>query len=151
MTGLTALVFITYLATRVTVGSCPNPALVENFNPESYLGIWYELRRDKEIVFETGECVTAQYSLNDNGTVKVDNSQWFGYYDNSDAYERAIGGAQINSWRSGLLYVYFFAYLGGGYRILDTDYTSYSVVYSCDDHVTAGISFMEASWVLVRD
>ena len=74
------------------------------------MGVWYELRRDKDISFESGECVTAQYSLNDNGTVKVDNTQFFGFYDGtSGSYENAVGEAQINNWFSGLLYVYFFA------------------------------------------
>ena len=67
------------------------------------------MRRDKDIRFESGECVTAQYTLLDNGTVEVSNSQFFGYYDGSNDFENAIGGAFINNWFSGLLYVYFFA------------------------------------------
>ena len=111
MTVLTGFIWLTYLALRATVGSsCPNAELVQNFQPDQYLGVWYELRRDKDIRFESGECVTAQYSLNDNGTVKVDNTQFFGFYDGtSGSYENAVGEAQINNWFSGLLYVYFFA------------------------------------------
>ena len=75
MTVLTGLTWLTYLVLRATVnGSCPNPELVQNFVPADYLGVWYELRRDKGIRFESGECVTAQYTLNDNGTVLVDNT-----------------------------------------------------------------------------
>ena len=111
MTVLTGFIWLTYLALRATVGSsCPNAELVQDFQPAEYLGVWYELRRDKDISFESGECVTAQYSLNDNGTVKVDNTQFFGFYDGtSGSYENAVGEAQINNWFSGLLYVYFFA------------------------------------------
>ena len=34
---------------------------------------------------------------------------------------------------------------------MDTDYTSYVVVYSCGDYLTAGITYSTYSWVLVRD
>ena len=45
----------------------------------------------------------------------------------------------------------FFADIGGGYRVVDTDYTSYTVIYSCEHTLTAGIAYSEASWVLTRD
>ena len=151
MSIATGVFFTSYTTLRVTQGSCPTTTLVSNFDPDRYLGVWYELRRDEDISFETGECVTAQYSLNDNGTVKVSNTQFFGFYDSSSDYENAVGEAQVNSWFSGRLYVYFFAMIGGDYRILDTDYDSYSIVYSCTDFPSAGIKFGEAAWVLVRN
>ena len=115
------------------------------------MGVWYEMRRDVDIWFEEGECVTAQYTLKDNGTVEVSNTQYFGYFDGSDDFELAVGGAQINKW-AGKLWVYFFAGLGGNYNILDTDYTSYSVVYSCSSYESAGVRLTgDTSWLLTRD
>ena len=80
------------------------------------------------------------------------NAQYYGFYDSTTSPESAGGAgyARINNFFSGLLFVSFFLDIGGGYRVVDTDYTSYSIVYSCSDHVTAGIQNMEASWVLVR-
>ena len=88
MAGLTLIIFCAYVALRIRVGgSCARPTLKQDFDTDAYLGIWYELRRDKEIPFETGECVTAQYSLNDNGTVRVYNAQYYGFYDSSASPE----------------------------------------------------------------
>ena len=69
----TAVIWTAYIALRIIVGQCPKPKLVENYDPDAYLGIWYELRRDESIPFETGECVTAQYRLNDDGSIRVTN------------------------------------------------------------------------------
>ena len=110
MSIATGCFFVGYLTMRISgSGYCPNPELVADFDPDAYLGVWYELRRDKDIPFETGECVTAEYSLNDNGTVRVSNTQFYGYFDGSDGYQGGVGEAQVNNWISGLLYVYFFA------------------------------------------
>ena len=70
----TGVVFLTYIVLRAFVSlQCPNPSLKDPYDADKYLGIWYELRRDTRIPFETGECVTAQYSKNSDGSIKVDN------------------------------------------------------------------------------
>ena len=152
MAGVTGFVWLMYIYMRIaTGGPCAKPELVQNFEPNKYLGVWYEMRRDTDIWFEEGECVTAQYTLKDNGTVEVANTQYFGYFGGPDEEELAIGGAQINRW-AGKLWVYFFAGLGGNYAILDTDYTGYSVVYSCTSYESAGVRLTgDTSWLLVRD
>ena len=136
MSVITGLNLVGYIGLRLMgQGMCDRPELVQNFDAEAYLGVWYELRRDKGITFESGECVTAEYSLNDDGsTVKVSNTQFFGFFDGTNGSENAIGEAQINQWTGGLLWVYFFAYLGGGYHILDTDYTGHAVVWTCENY-----------------
>lgn len=40
-----------------------------------YLGRWYEAERYFAVFEFGGKCVTADYSLNENGTIKVVNSQ----------------------------------------------------------------------------
>ena len=41
------------------------------------MGKWYEIFREEETSFEEGaECVTAQYSLNQDGSLTVHNSQY---------------------------------------------------------------------------
>ena len=60
LSGLTGLIWFMYLVARTFVGGpCGSPTLVANFEPDQYLGVWYELRRDVDIQFESGECVTA--------------------------------------------------------------------------------------------
>ena len=37
------------------------------------MGVWYEIYRDSAIPFESGECVTAKYTLRDDGSIEVFN------------------------------------------------------------------------------
>ena len=59
---------------RIRRGSCPEPSLEEEFDITSYLGRWYEIFRDAETPFEADcVCVTADYSLNFDGTLQIIN------------------------------------------------------------------------------
>ena len=50
-----------------------NAAAVKSFNKEKYLGKWYEVARF-DFKFERNlNNTTAEYSLNEDGTIKVDN------------------------------------------------------------------------------
>ena len=41
-----------------------------------YLGVWYEMHRSNNTnSFETGDCVTADYSARQDGLIKVDNAE----------------------------------------------------------------------------
>ena len=60
---------------KITTGSCDTPHLKENFDAVKYMGKWYEIYREEETKFEeNSECDTAEYSLNDDGTITVHNS-----------------------------------------------------------------------------
>ena len=110
------------------------------------------MRRSTNNPFEEGECVTAEYSYKDNGRrVKVDNNQFYGFYSGSDSNEGGVGEAWVNRFTSGLLFVTFFFDFGGGYRILDTDYTSYTIIYSCENVLANAWLLSEYTWVLTRD
>lgn len=57
---------------RLSWGACPQVTTVENFDLSQYVGIWYEIKRDKITEFEEGgTCTTATYSTNSDGSVKV--------------------------------------------------------------------------------
>ena len=140
---VTSFLLGSYLTLRTTLpGQCAKPELVSNWDPDAYLGVWYELQRDTTIMFETGECVTAEYTLNDNGSIKVTNTEFFGYYDGSSEYGQVSFPGWINNWYPGLLSI-------ADYSVVDSDYTSYAIVYSCVD--VLGIAPFEYAWVLVRD
>lgn len=115
-----------------------NIELQENFVPEKYMGLWYEIAKYPQ-PFEFG-CdgpITAEYSLNCNGTINVDNR----CYDQCGKCKyRAIGVAQ--SWNSqypaalrvdfpGYGYEQFETYKGPNYLIHNTNYW-YSIVGSPD-------------------
>ncbi|CAL4060057.1 unnamed protein product, partial [Meganyctiphanes norvegica] len=49
---------------------CPDPPVVQNFNLTGYLGRWYEVERMFN-PFQYGDCVIADYTLKEDGTVQV--------------------------------------------------------------------------------
>lgn len=56
-------------------GDCPNVNIVQNFEVQRYLGLWYEVKKYPFIFTLGGKCITADYGLNSNGTVSVLNTQ----------------------------------------------------------------------------
>lgn len=95
---------------------------ITGFELDRYLGEWYEIAR-LDHSFERGlECVTANYSLRDDGGVRVINR---GYNPEEQAWDEAEGRAYfIDEESVGRLKVSFFGPFYGGYNILalDADY-----------------------------
>ncbi len=95
---------------------------VKPFDKEKYLGKWYEIARF-DFVFERDmDNTTAEYSLNDNGTIKVDN-RGFNYKKKKN--EQAIGKAKfVGDENIAMLKVSFFGPFYAGYNViaLDEDY-----------------------------
>lgn len=58
----------------ISTGLCPVHPVHQNFDVARYLGLWYEYRRYEQRFQRDGECVTAEYSLNEDGSVRVFNS-----------------------------------------------------------------------------
>ena len=57
-----------------------------------------------------------------------------------------------NGQRKSLCLYHILSFTGapyGNYWVLDTDYTSYSLIYSCTD-IIFGISHVEFAWILAR-
>ena len=122
----------------------------ENFDKSQYVGRWYEYARDWGILVEFGgHCTTATYTAQDNGDIGVVNRLWLPWFFLS--YYAVSGSARCQN--SGTCFVNF---SGDGnmegstnYNVLDTDYTSYSIVYSCRS--TKWYEKEESLWVLTRD
>lgn len=95
---------------------------VENFELNRYLGKWYEIAR-LDHKFERGlQAVTAEYSIQDNGDVKVLNS---GYSEAKQERIQAQGTARfVGEANTGHLKVSFFGPFYGSYVVfeLDKDY-----------------------------
>lgn len=117
-----------------------NVTPVTDFELDRYLGRWYEIAR-LDHPFERGlSRVTADYSLNTNGTVKVLNR---GYNAQKQTWNSAEGKAKFRGDSTiGSLKVSFFGPFYGGYHIIDLDpaYTRALVAGPSTDYL----------WILAR-
>ncbi|MBE9600186.1 lipocalin family protein [Pedobacter sp. MC2016-24] len=92
---------------------------VEPFNKDKYLGKWYEIAR-LDFKYERGlSQVTAHYSLNDDGTIRVDNK---GYNAVKNEWKQSIGKAKfVGKTDVGRLKVSFFGPFYAGYNVIAID------------------------------
>jgi apolipoprotein D and lipocalin family protein len=124
------------------VGIPENVAPVENFKLERYLGRWYEIAR-LDHSFERGlSRVTADYSLREDGGVRVVNR---GYLAEKDLWKEVEGKACfVDRPDRGYLKVSFFGPFYGSYIVfaLDHEHYRYSLVCGPDK------SYL---WILSRD
>ncbi|KAJ8315163.1 hypothetical protein KUTeg_007313 [Tegillarca granosa] len=128
-------------------GRCPNIPVQPNFDVNSYMGEWYEYQRFFAI-FELGvKCAKADYSIIDESTVRVVNT---GFNKWTGKTSIANGTATISDPAvPAKLKVKFSRFQpAGNYWVLDTDYNTYSLVYSCQDLY---IAHSEITWILTRD
>ncbi len=96
-----------------------NATAVKSFDKEKYLGKWYEVARFDFKLERNLSNTTAEYSLNENGTIKVDNQ---GYNTVKDQWQKAIGKAKfIGNDSTAMLKVSFFGPFYGGYNVLAID------------------------------
>lgn len=113
---------------------------VENFKKEKYLGKWYEIARF-DFRFERGlNNTTAEYTLNNDGTIKVVNR---GYNVQKSEWEQVVGKAKfVGDRHTAMLKVSFFGPFYAGYNVIaiDNEY-QYALV--------AGGS-LEYLWILSR-
>jgi len=105
------------------VGIPENVKPVENFKLESYLGKWYEIAR-LDHSFERGlSQVTADYSLRDDGGLKVINR---GYSAKENKWKEAEGKAYfVRGTDQGYLKVSFFGPFYGSYIVFELDHENY--------------------------
>lgn len=114
---------------------------VKPFDKERYLGKWYEIARLDFKYEKDLDNTTATYSLNDNGTIRVDNR---GYNTKKGEWTQAIGKAKfVGEENIAMLKVSFFGPFYSGYNVIaiDDEYR-YALI--------AGKS-LKYLWILSRD
>lgn len=120
-------------------------AVVQSVDANQYLGTWYEIAR-LDNRFEKGlEQVTANYSLNEDGSIKVINR---GYNTAEKEWSEVTGKAlfvdppNADGTRTGRLKVSFFGPFYGAYNIIELDKPYYNYAL-----VSGGEAFL---WILSR-
>ena len=100
---------------------------VTDFDVNRYSGTWYEVAR-LDHRFERGlSNVTASYSLQDDGTVKVVNR---GYNVDDDSWDDAVGKAAfVDATDVGYLKVSFFGPFYGAYAVFELDKQDYQYAF----------------------
>ena len=153
---------------------CHDVETQQDFDMERYMGTWYEQYRDylwghHESVFQNtkGICNHTKYRLTEDyegyQVIDVTILQWL-EYDKYNGIEipkwdggkgtahqanpaKKNGYLQLNGhWRNHALFPegdY------GDYRILDTDYDNYSVIYNCTGG-DSNVHYSEFAWILTR-
>ena len=111
------------------VGIPENVQPVDNFSLEKYLGKWYEIAR-LDHSFERGLTrITADYSLRDDGGVRVLNR---GYSVKDNSWKEAEGKAYfVKGSDQGYLKVSFFGPFYGSYIVFELDHENYHYSLVC--------------------
>ena len=115
--------------------------VVSEFKAERYLGIWYEAARLPHGFEKNLSSVSAEYSRNTDGTIKVVNR---GFNDLSQQWETIEGVAKFKGAEdAGWLKVSFFKPF----------YASYKIIYLNDDYTQAIVTGPTYGylWILVRN
>jgi apolipoprotein D and lipocalin family protein len=115
------------------MGVPENVKVVESVNASQYLGTWYEIARLDQSFERDLEKITANYSLKDDGSIKVLNR---GYNIKTKEWQEAEGKANFvdppnaDKTNTGKLKVSFFGPFYGAYNIIELD-AKYQHVMIC--------------------
>ncbi|MDH4262420.1 MAG: lipocalin family protein [Spirochaetia bacterium] len=123
---------LTILTTHIFAGKIDSTT-VKNVDISRYLGTWYEIARFPHSFEKNLDRVTANYSMREDGKIKVINK---GYLPNGKLSE-AVGKAYTpNPKDLSRLKVSFFLFFYGDYFILELDDKNYSwaMIGSSNDH-----------------
>lgn len=100
---------------------------VQGFEPKRYLGTWYEIARLDHSFEEGLSDVTAEYSMRDDGGLKVINR---GYSKEEKEWSEAQGKAYfVEDETTGHLKVSFFGPFYGAYVIFELDKDNYDYAF----------------------
>jgi apolipoprotein D and lipocalin family protein len=117
------LLFIPLFCLTGCLGMPEGVQPVDNFNLQRYLGTWYEIARLDHSFEEGLSSVTAEYSIREDGGVRVLNRGWSA---ENQAWEEAEGKAYfVEDNDTGYLKVSFFGPFYGSYVVFDLDQEDY--------------------------
>ncbi|KAK9889508.1 hypothetical protein WA026_004789 [Henosepilachna vigintioctopunctata] len=131
------------------LGRCPGYVPVSNFDIERFLGKWYEAERYFQVSELGTRCVVSDYARSPNGKISVSSE----VTSRLTGIKRILDGDMELTGRAGegKLEVKYQTYpitTTTSYSILDTDYDSYAVMWSCSGY---GPVHTQNAWVMTRE
>lgn len=117
-----ALILFLIIAASCSPSIPEGAKAVSPFDSEKYLGKWYEIARIDFKHEKNLNNTTAEYSMKEDGTIKVDNR---GFNTKKQEWEQAIGKAKfVKDKNVAMLKVSFFGPFYSGYNVIaiDDDY-----------------------------
>lgn len=137
--GVAGAVIWLGMANRVSI---PKGAVAVNpFDAEKYLGKWYEIARMDYRFEKNMDNVTAQYSLQEDGTIQVDNR---GFHTLKAEWKESIGKAKfVKDRNTARLKVSFFGPFYAGYNVIAVD-ENYQYALVVGDN-------LQYMWILSRE
>ncbi|XP_047532917.1 apolipoprotein D-like [Vanessa atalanta] len=136
-------------AQMVFPGSCPDVAVMGDFNANRYLGKWYEVEKYFAVFEFGGKCITANYDQKDNGVISVVNKQISSFTGMKSEIEGEA--MQVSRSDEGKLSVRFPSLpinMAAPYWVVDTDYDNFALVWSCYEF---GVFHTRNAWILTRE
>jgi len=138
-------------------GDCPNPGTQSRFIAQFYLGTWYEYQRFGNWFQVFTECGRATYGRNRDGSISVFNAgtqriKLFGVTLREKDVSILGKATTPDPRKPAELSVSFGNGPGGSrpnYYVVETDYRSYTVVFSCTKIPLVPIN-IQLAWILVR-
>ncbi|KAK9873419.1 hypothetical protein WA026_022483 [Henosepilachna vigintioctopunctata] len=133
-------------------GKCPDIPVQQNFNIDSYMGKWYQHASYPSKIDLPSTCHNAEYTLLPNGVILVGNSKTF----YPSMKKKTIKGTlkQVPGENEGKFLINFpFKRVNREtpYWVLETDYHSYAVVWSCRENINNGkLTNTRYLWFLTR-
>jgi len=104
---------------------CPRVQLMQNFNPQQFMGIWYEIQAQPSQYQEIKACLKSQYSINGNKVVVQSEG-----LNKSGRYTQKVSRMSFTNNPAKML-TDFIPGFSPPYEVLATDYRSYACVHSC--------------------
>uniref|UniRef100_A0A182Q6U5 Lipocalin/cytosolic fatty-acid binding domain-containing protein n=1 Tax=Anopheles farauti TaxID=69004 RepID=A0A182Q6U5_9DIPT len=131
-------------------GTCPDYSPIQRFNRTRFLGTWYEIERYFTVTEVATKCVSVTYEQRADGKIYVRNA----YTNRFNGVERIISGvmdkgAKTKDGRYQIEYTSFPYNYNASVMVLDTDYDSFAVLYSCSSFGPVGHAV--SAWMMARE
>ncbi|XP_011160585.2 apolipoprotein D [Solenopsis invicta] len=132
------------------LGFCPEYIPMANFNRQKFMGVWYEAERYFQLSEVVSRCVMTNYTKGSDGKFRVINEVTNRFTGIKRILEGEIKPAASKAEEGKLTVKYTTVPLTPEtkYSVLETDYDSYAVLWSCQG---IGPVHAQNAWVMTRE